>query len=130
MVNSGTSDRREFLRLLRLGGLSGATAATALWLNGRSVAPVEPLTVPKPRIAIPPAPGLPEMVVIQGDDPRLLVRKAVDQLGGMGRFISRGDVVVIKANASWDRTPEQAANTNPLVVSETTRSVSRRGRGR
>lgn len=43
-------------------------------------------------------------------------RRAVEALGGMKTFISRGDVVVLKPNIGWDRTPEQAANTNPDVV--------------
>jgi uncharacterized protein (DUF362 family) len=34
----------------------------------------------------------------------------------MKRFVSRGDVVVVKPNIGWDRTPEYAANTNPEVV--------------
>ena len=42
-----------------------------------------------------------------------LVRRAVDAMGGMKRFISRGDVVVIKPNIGWDRMPIHAANTNP-----------------
>lgn len=37
-------------------------------------------------------------------------------MGGMQKFISRGDVVVIKPNIGWDRVPEQAGNTNPDVV--------------
>jgi uncharacterized protein (DUF362 family) len=37
-------------------------------------------------------------------------------MGGIKKFISRGDVVVIKPNIAWDRTPEQAGNTNPEVV--------------
>lgn len=45
-----------------------------------------------------------------------LVARAVGALGGMGRFISRGDVVVIKPNIGWDRLPVHAANTNPAVV--------------
>jgi uncharacterized protein (DUF362 family) len=45
-----------------------------------------------------------------------LVRRAVDALGGMKRFVSRGDVVVIKPNIGWDRMPIHAANTNPDVV--------------
>ena len=44
------------------------------------------------------------------------VRRAVDALGGIRTFISRGDVVVLKPNIGWDRTPEQAANTDPDVV--------------
>ena len=32
------------------------------------------------------------------------------------RFISRGDVVWVKPNIAWDRSPELAGNTNPDVV--------------
>jgi uncharacterized protein (DUF362 family) len=37
-------------------------------------------------------------------------------LGGMKSFVSRGDVVVLKPNIGWDRTPEQAATTDPEFV--------------
>jgi uncharacterized protein (DUF362 family) len=37
-------------------------------------------------------------------------------MGGMPRFVSRGDVVVVKPNIGWDRMPIHAANTNPDVV--------------
>ncbi|MBW2526436.1 MAG: DUF362 domain-containing protein [Deltaproteobacteria bacterium] len=52
-----------------------------------------------------------------------LVRRAIDALGGMSRFVSRGDVVVVKPNIGWDRTPAQAANTNPGVVGELCRAA-------
>lgn len=42
--------------------------------------------------------------------------KAINALGGMRRFVRPGNVVVVKPNIGWDRTPEQAANTHPLVV--------------
>lgn len=45
-----------------------------------------------------------------------LTRQAVEGLGGLKRFMGKGDVVWIKPNIGWDRTPEQAANTNPDVV--------------
>jgi uncharacterized protein (DUF362 family) len=45
-----------------------------------------------------------------------LVRRAVDAMGGIKRFVSRGDVVVVKPNIGWDRMPIHAANTNPDVV--------------
>jgi uncharacterized protein (DUF362 family) len=45
-----------------------------------------------------------------------LVRRAVEALGGMKRFVSRGDVVVVKPNIGWDRLPVHAANTSPDVV--------------
>jgi uncharacterized protein (DUF362 family) len=50
------------------------------------------------------------------EEARRLTRQAIDALGGMGRFISRGDVVWVKPNIGWDRRPEQAATTNPDVV--------------
>ncbi|MGB9689740.1 DUF362 domain-containing protein, partial [Thermogutta sp.] len=45
-----------------------------------------------------------------------LTEQAVAALGGMSRFVKRGDVVWIKPNIGWDRTPELGANTNPDVV--------------
>jgi len=53
----------------------------------------------------------------------VLVRRAVDALGGMKKFVSRGDIVAIKPNIGWDRLPIHAANTNPLVVAEVVRLV-------
>lgn len=62
------------------------------------------------------APG-PALAVVRGEDPAAITRAAVDAVGGMSAFVSSGDVVVVKPNIGWDRTPEQAANTNPVVVS-------------
>ncbi|MDJ0623535.1 MAG: DUF362 domain-containing protein [Desulfocapsaceae bacterium] len=45
-----------------------------------------------------------------------LVRKVLEAAGGMESFVSRGDTVVLKPNIGWDRSPEQAANTHPLVI--------------
>jgi uncharacterized protein (DUF362 family) len=53
--------------------------------------------------------------------PEELVRRAVDAMGGMGRFVARGDVVVVKPNIGWDRMPIHAANTNPDVVAAVVR---------
>jgi len=45
-----------------------------------------------------------------------LTRQAIQDLGGMSRFVSKDQVVWVKPNIAWDRTPEQAGNTNPDVV--------------
>ena len=50
------------------------------------------------------------------EEARRLTRGAIDALGGMGRFVSKGNVVWVKPNIAWDRRPEQAACTNPDVV--------------
>ena len=57
-----------------------------------------------------------DLAVVRGTPPAKITRAVVDALGGMKRFVSRGDVVVVKPNIGWDRTPEYAANTNPEVV--------------
>lgn len=57
-----------------------------------------------------------DLAVAKGKDTAAATRKAVDALGGMGRFVKSGDVVVVKPNIGWDRSPEQGANTHPLVV--------------
>ncbi len=62
------------------------------------------------------AAALPDLAVAHGTSPEKIVRAAIDALGGIKTFISRGDVVVIKPNIAWDRTPEQAGTTNPEVV--------------
>ncbi len=114
--------REAMIRLLRLGGLSAAAAGLGVWLNGREQHPAAPaLITARKGFEVPADPALPEMVVIQGDDPAGMARRAIQELGGIRRFIARGDVVVIKPNVAWDRTAEQAANTNPLVVAEVAR---------
>jgi len=49
-------------------------------------------------------------------DVKELVRKTFEAAGGMTKFVSKGDVVVIKPNVSWARRPELAASTNPQVM--------------
>jgi len=63
----------------------------------------------------------PDLVVVRGTPPASITRAAIDGLGGMKRFVSRGDVVVVKPNIGWDRTPQYAANTNPEVVAAVVR---------
>lgn len=45
-----------------------------------------------------------------------LVRQVVDLVGGMRTFVKPGARVVIKPNIGFDRPPEMAATTHPLVV--------------
>lgn len=58
----------------------------------------------------------PDIARVKGADYAALVRETIDMLGGMKRFVSPGHTVVIKPNIGWDRSPDQAANTHPLVV--------------
>jgi uncharacterized protein (DUF362 family) len=75
--------------------------------------------------------GHPHLAVSRGGEPEALVRHAVAALGGMMRFVSTGDDVIVKPNACVDyRTYEYAATTNPWVVGEIVRLCLEAGAGR
>ncbi|MGC4051429.1 MAG: DUF362 domain-containing protein [Paludibaculum sp.] len=50
------------------------------------------------------------------EEARQLTTQVVNAMGGMSRFVAKGDVVWVKPNIGWNRVPEQAATTNPDVV--------------
>jgi uncharacterized protein (DUF362 family) len=120
--------REALLQLLRVGGVAAGAGAAAVWLSEHSFRPV-PAHAEQARRDHRTAsdPQLPHLTVVQGAEPRLLVQRALEDLGGIRRFVSRQDVVVIKPNIAWDRTPAQAANTNPDVVAELVRQCWQAG---
>jgi len=59
-----------------------------------------------------------DLIAVMGGEPEVMFRRAIAEMGGMGKFISKGDKVVVKPNIGWDKTPELAANTNPKLVAE------------
>jgi uncharacterized protein (DUF362 family) len=91
-------DRREFLK-----------AGASLLALGSLAAPAAVMSIARYRSS----PAAPDGIA---EEAKRLTRQAIDALGGMGRFVSRGDVVWVKPNIGWDRRPEQAATTNPDVV--------------
>ncbi len=58
-----------------------------------------------------------DLVVAQKGSPSQLLQAAMAPLGGMGRFVKKGQRVAIKANIAWARTPEQACTNNPELFS-------------
>jgi uncharacterized protein (DUF362 family) len=104
-------DRRAFLKGLAAAGLAvTCPGLTGCGKEDKTQPAIRSIT----RQAVPRDLGL--AIARGGDDAKRLVAAAIDNLGGMGRFISNGDIVVVKPNIGWSRTPEQAANTNPQVV--------------
>ena len=132
--------RREFLR--RLAALGLGTAASTALLNacGQQPAPtvVPPTRVPvrptastgsattpatvatgtaTPVPTVVPAPEFPHLAVVRNGEPEELVRRALAALGGMERFVHKGDEVIVKPNICVGyHTYEYAATTNPWVV--------------
>src|SRR5580693_8694070 len=101
----GMTRREALLQLLRVGGIAAGAAGAGLWLSGRSRRPVSASAQQARkdhRIASDqqwPALAVAQYAMdgrgAQPGEPRLLVQKALENLGGMGRFIARQDVVVI-----------------------------------
>jgi uncharacterized protein (DUF362 family) len=122
------SRREALIKLLRVAGAGAGAAGVGLWLSKHSWRPEPALAMAaKHGHTVAADPALPEMAIITGDDPAQLARQALEELGGIRRFIARGDAVLVKPNIGWDRTPEQAANTNPDVVAEIVRQCTNAG---
>ncbi len=110
-------DRRQFV--IKTATTCGLAAGAAVWGYAfygdqpvrRRSAPIytfKDFRVPESR-------EFPMLTVVHGKDAERMVRVAVEKLGGISRFVRRGERVLIKPNVGWDRQPEQAANTNPEV---------------
>ena len=57
-----------------------------------------------------------DLVALLGGEPAPMFEKGIAALGGIERFVKKGDKVTIKPNIGWDKTPELAGNTNPNLV--------------
>ncbi len=58
----------------------------------------------------------PDIVDVSGSDPAKMVAAALGALGGIGKFVKKGDFVVIKANAGFANPPAWATTTHPDTV--------------
>ena len=95
--------RRYFLQAVALTGV----AATFKWSDGLEIMAQNTKGY--------------DLVAVLGGEPVLMFNRAIAELGGMSRFIKKGQKVVIKPNIGWDRIPQLAANTNPELVAEIVR---------
>jgi len=62
--------------------------------------------------------GAPDMVAVMGGEPEVMFRRAIAEMGGMAKFVKKGQKVTVKPNIGWDKTPELAGCTNPKLVEE------------
>jgi uncharacterized protein (DUF362 family) len=100
--------RRESLK--RIARISAGLTGTAIGLSPLPSRGTAKASMPEKKIVV-------EAVSSKDDyEIRELTRKVFEAAGGMGRFVSRGDVVAIKPNVSWARSPDLAATTNPEVL--------------
>ncbi len=103
--------RRDFLKRAVLGGAAAVGLGNLLTVG--------------PELAD--AATSPTIAVASKGGPAELVRASVAALGGIEKFVQKGNRVVIKPNIGWARKPDQAATTNPEVVAEIVRLCKRAG---
>ena len=124
--------RRKLLRGLgAVAGLGVTGAAAAVVYEGYSRGIVfrsgegSVRAIKDYRVTLPAA--VPRLVIARGEEPAANVSAALSRMGGMERFVSRGDVVLVKPNVGFSRTPEMAATTNPDLVAEVIRACRAAG---
>lgn len=99
-------DRREFIKKsLALGGITGLAL-----LNNNFEALFAQNKVVNPKT-------LPDLVAIKGGEADKMFDLGIKALGGMQKFVKKGQTVVVKPNIGWNRAPEFGATTNPDLIS-------------
>lgn len=99
-------ERREFLKAVAVAGV-----AATIRFNG-------PMSVMAQSLKNEETGKAYDLVAVMGGEPEEMFRKAISELGGMGKFVKPGQKVVVKPNIGWDKSPELAGNTNPGLVAE------------
>ncbi|MDR1762691.1 MAG: DUF362 domain-containing protein [Dysgonamonadaceae bacterium] len=98
-------ERREFLKK------SAAVGVAALTFNKLQAA-LESNSIMVEKAASP------DLVAVMGGEPVQLLQRALQEMGGIGKYVKKGQSVVIKPNIGWDKKPQFAATTNPDLVGE------------
>ncbi|GAP44904.1 uncharacterized conserved protein, DUF362 family [Lentimicrobium saccharophilum] len=94
--------RREFI----LKGVSaGLVTGTSLSIGGLSG-----------MASVLPAQSAYDLVAVRDGEPDVMFDRAIASLGGMTKYVRKGQKVVVKPNIGWDVSPERAGNTNPKLV--------------
>jgi uncharacterized protein (DUF362 family) len=112
-------DRRDFLKLAALAGVSAALLPGCM---------SKPAPAPTPRADVGHAgsssgpAAAADMVIAEGKDPAATLDKGLRAMGGIERFVKAGNTVVLKPNFSVPRLPEEASTTNPELVAALVRT--------
>lgn len=115
--------RREFLhRATRAGAVlvaAGAVGYLAHDPSGPGPAQVGGQVAALPDFSVPSAGR--KLSIARGADRARTLGLALEAIGGIGAFIRKGDLVVLKVNAAFASPPVLSATTHPLIVTELTR---------
>ncbi len=114
--------RRDFVK--KAGGalaLAALTGGTGLIFYNRDTSKYQNPIAKIKNFEVPPNLSFPGVTICRDEDHIKALNRSLDTIGGIRRFIKPGERVTIKPNIGWDRTPQQAANTNPTLVAEMVR---------
>jgi hypothetical protein len=114
--------RREFLvRAGQAATMAAVTGDLILINNGCQPGGKRKAIVAKPDFEVAPDPLIPKVALARNQDHARALGSALDAVGGIRRFVKKGEKVLLKPNVAFDRVPEQAVNTNPVLVGEMVR---------
>jgi uncharacterized protein (DUF362 family) len=85
------------------------------------------LRLPANGYAVAPSATASVLGIARGQRVDAMVRAAVDAIGGIGRFVQRGDIVVIKPNVAFERAAALGATSSPEVIDALIRLVREAG---
>ena len=112
-------ERREFLkRAGQAAALAAVTGSAAYLFYNRKPFAYAPRAVKRPAFDLGRDTSFPLTAACTNADPIVALNQSLDAVGGIKRFVRPGERVTIKPNVGWDRTPEQAADTNPVLVAQ------------
>jgi uncharacterized protein (DUF362 family) len=74
------------------------------------------LRLPEGGFAVDAAPQLPTLGVARGTKLYDMLKAAIGAVGGIGRFVAKGDVVVLKPNVAFERAAALGATTSPELL--------------
>ncbi len=114
--NDNKLSRRDFLKA---SVAAGVTLAGGWYFVDRNSVPRKAALIKVPTFNVAGTNG--RFGVARGVDPSAMVRAAVDAVGGMGQYVTKGDRVLLKVNCAFARPEWMGATTSPDVVAETVR---------
>lgn len=122
--------RREFVARAAKAGVSIAAATgLAYWLyDAEGPQPLDGLVdkIELPDFSVPAIDGN-TISIVKGVERVKTIRKAIDLIGGIERFIKPNDIVLIKPNIAFASPARLCATTNPELLSEVISLCYRRG---
>jgi len=113
--------RREFIKKAGKAVALAAVVGETGFLTGCQSS-YRKATTAKPDFEVAVVPNLPKVALAKNPDHAAAVRAALDAVGGIERFVKKGDRVLLKPNVA-----KQAVNTNPDVVGEMVRQCREAG---